>query len=91
MGATHGYCRIINPDPEGVPQEMDDPSRVRITFLILPSTVGLAPTAIVVSSLQDEDRLILNEYFFNAYGGPGMGAIAGKNQRDAISRPQLKA
>jgi hypothetical protein len=27
----------------------------------------LAPTAIVVSSLQDEDRLILNEYYFNAY------------------------
>ncbi len=31
---------------------------------------GLAPTAIVVSSLQDEDRLISNEPYSDAYGRP---------------------
>jgi hypothetical protein len=45
---------------------MADPSRVQTIFWFYLYR-GLAPTAIVVSSLQDEDGLILNEYYFNPW------------------------
>ena len=43
------------------------PSGPESFFSILP-VPWVAPTAIVVSSLRDEDRLISNKNYFNAYG-----------------------